>query len=156
MRTVGVIDGPDVSFVRPFDNHHRNAEEGISWATAQHGGAYHASAPPLRAGFILERSVAPSFMALPFGANDTKDRARVTNTPPFSSMSRLCRKAEKDWWVCKTQPFRACKANQLGHKGGSISRHTSPSTSFVLSPIHNSCPMEYMAIARFESRCIVI
>ena len=113
-------------------------------------------APPLRAGFILERSVAPSFMALPFGANDTKDRARVTNTPPFSAMSRLCRKAKKDWWVCKTRPFRACKANQLGHKGGGISRHTSPSTSFMLSPMRNSCPSESMAIARFESRRIVI
>ena len=43
VRTVGVFDGPDVSLVRPFDDHHRNADEAISWATAQHAGAYHAS-----------------------------------------------------------------------------------------------------------------
>jgi hypothetical protein len=58
------------------------------------------------AGFIFERSVGKALdledVRRFLGATDVRERARVTNTPPVWTISRLKRKAKKDWWMWRT------------------------------------------------------
>jgi hypothetical protein len=50
--------------------------------------------PALHVSFEKKRGHRPAIVILPFGARDASNRVRVTKTPPFSTMSRLCRKAK--------------------------------------------------------------
>lgn len=59
-------------------------------------------------GFIFVKS-AENLVLTVRGATEPSDLAYVTKTPPFSTMSLLCRKAKRERHTCSTRPVRGSR-----------------------------------------------